>query len=212
MAWHLFGTKPLSMLLLDWWQWNLNQNVKVFIHENASENIVCEMAAILTRGTWVNEMTKVLQQITDAYMHQQILAKWLKLKIFDKCLTIGLNSTPVKNYYYHSKDWCFFSLWSLALDQTYRYCEEVKISTMEIRWSWDHLISEIEIPNHNTSLQWIKTDISKQRVSLHNRINDTTIIRWSYLHNGNPNTNKKDIFILRHLPLIQYDDTISLLV
>ena len=28
-----------------------------FIHENASENIACEMAAILSRGRWVNIMT-----------------------------------------------------------------------------------------------------------------------------------------------------------
>ena len=34
-------------------QWNLNQNTKLFIHENASENIVCEMAAILSRVWWV---------------------------------------------------------------------------------------------------------------------------------------------------------------
>ena len=27
-----------------------NQNTKLFIHENASENIVCEMAAILSTG------------------------------------------------------------------------------------------------------------------------------------------------------------------
>ena len=35
-------------------QWNFNQNTKLFIHENACENIVCEMAAILSRG---NELT-----------------------------------------------------------------------------------------------------------------------------------------------------------
>ena len=35
-------------------QWNLNQNTKFFIHENAFENIVCEMVAILSRGRWVN--------------------------------------------------------------------------------------------------------------------------------------------------------------
>ena len=29
-------------------QWNLNQNTKLFIHENTSENIVCHMAAILS--------------------------------------------------------------------------------------------------------------------------------------------------------------------
>ena len=35
-------------------QWNFNQNIKLFIHENVSENIVCEMAAILFRWRWVN--------------------------------------------------------------------------------------------------------------------------------------------------------------
>ena len=34
--------------------WNFNQNIKNFIHEKASENIVCEMAAILSRGGWVH--------------------------------------------------------------------------------------------------------------------------------------------------------------
>ena len=36
-------------------RWNFNQTTKLFIHENASENIVCEKAAILSRGKWVNE-------------------------------------------------------------------------------------------------------------------------------------------------------------
>ena len=30
-------------------QWNFDQNTNIFIHENASEIIVCEMAAILSR-------------------------------------------------------------------------------------------------------------------------------------------------------------------
>ena len=34
-------------------QWNFNQDTKLFIHENASEYIVCEMVAILTRRRWV---------------------------------------------------------------------------------------------------------------------------------------------------------------
>ena len=33
---------------------NFNQNTKTLIHENASENVVSEMAAILSRGRWVN--------------------------------------------------------------------------------------------------------------------------------------------------------------
>ena len=34
-------------------QWNFNQDTKLFIYENASENIVCDVAAILSRGGWV---------------------------------------------------------------------------------------------------------------------------------------------------------------
>ena len=36
-------------------KWNFNQNTNFFIHKNASENNVCEMAAILSRGSWVND-------------------------------------------------------------------------------------------------------------------------------------------------------------
>ena len=35
-------------------EWNCNQNTQLFIHKNASEYIVCEMAAILSRGRLVN--------------------------------------------------------------------------------------------------------------------------------------------------------------
>ena len=35
-------------------QKNSNQNTKVFIHENAFECVGCEMAAILSRGRWIN--------------------------------------------------------------------------------------------------------------------------------------------------------------
>ena len=31
-------------------QLNFNQNTRIFIHENAPEKIVCEMAAILCKG------------------------------------------------------------------------------------------------------------------------------------------------------------------
>ena len=34
-------------------QWNFDRNSKLSIHENAPENIGCEMAAILSRGRWV---------------------------------------------------------------------------------------------------------------------------------------------------------------
>ena len=35
-------------------QWNFNKNIIFLFHDNASENIFCEMAAILSRGRWAN--------------------------------------------------------------------------------------------------------------------------------------------------------------
>ena len=54
MACRLFGAKPLSKPMqstVNWTltnklRWSFNQNKTLFIYENASENIVCEMAAI----------------------------------------------------------------------------------------------------------------------------------------------------------------------
>ena len=61
MAWRLFGAKPFSEPMLGYCQLDpkeltsvkFNQNTKIFIDENASENITWEMAAILFRGRWV---------------------------------------------------------------------------------------------------------------------------------------------------------------
>ena len=36
-------------------QWKCNQNTNVCTHENASENIVCEMATIFSRGRWAKK-------------------------------------------------------------------------------------------------------------------------------------------------------------
>ena len=38
----------VNWTLWDKFQWNFNQNAKLFIHENASEYIVCDMAAIFS--------------------------------------------------------------------------------------------------------------------------------------------------------------------
>ena len=46
-------------------QWNFNQNTKLFINENASKNIVCEMADILSKGRWVKLIhTGVIHDMT----------------------------------------------------------------------------------------------------------------------------------------------------
>ena len=46
-------------LIVNWslwskFQWNLTQVAQFVIHGNAFENVVCEMAAILCRGRWLN--------------------------------------------------------------------------------------------------------------------------------------------------------------
>ena len=43
-CWDIVNWTPRNKL-----QWNFNQNTKLFIHEN----VVCEMAAIFSRGRWV---------------------------------------------------------------------------------------------------------------------------------------------------------------
>ena len=56
-------------------QWLLNQNTNLFNHGNASENIVCEIAAILSRGRWVNALALgnciiVMRQLWTIWMYK----------------------------------------------------------------------------------------------------------------------------------------------
>ena len=44
-CWVIVNENPRNKL-----QWNFDQNVKLFIHENASENVICKMMVILSRG------------------------------------------------------------------------------------------------------------------------------------------------------------------
>ena len=61
MACRLFRAKPLSKPMLGYIQFDtrekfqriFTQNIKIFIHENASENIACEMEDILAMERWV---------------------------------------------------------------------------------------------------------------------------------------------------------------
>ena len=62
MACRLVGAKPLSepkleicnWILANKLQWNLNQNLYIYIQENASENVVWKMVAMLSRPQCVN--------------------------------------------------------------------------------------------------------------------------------------------------------------
>ena len=64
MACRLVGAKPLSEPMLEYantslknkFQWNLKRNSYTFIQENAFENVVCEMATILSLPQSVNAL------------------------------------------------------------------------------------------------------------------------------------------------------------
>ena len=64
MVCRLDGAKPLSEPMLEYcWtlrnklQWKFNRNSNIFIQENALENVVCEMASILSRPQCVNRQS-----------------------------------------------------------------------------------------------------------------------------------------------------------
>ena len=54
----MYSAKPLSEPMLDYYQLDpleqssvkFDQNTKILIHENTSENMICEIAFILSRG------------------------------------------------------------------------------------------------------------------------------------------------------------------
>ena len=66
MAWCLTGTKPLPEPILIYHQfdtsnkpqWNFILTSKFFIEENAFENVVCKMLAMLFRPHWVKLLTE----------------------------------------------------------------------------------------------------------------------------------------------------------
>ena len=49
----LIGAKPLSEPIRNNFQWTLTRNSHNFIRENALENVVCKMAALFPRRSWV---------------------------------------------------------------------------------------------------------------------------------------------------------------
>ena len=50
-------------------QWNFNQNTNIFFHKNASQIIVCEMAAILSRGRRVKRRIKSFLSVASFFYH-----------------------------------------------------------------------------------------------------------------------------------------------
>ena len=87
-------------------KWNFDQNIKLFIHENAPENIVCEMVSILSRGkwaTWMQLYSTVFQSEVYIFFHPQtsttnlILAKQLYFQFGNvQCLFWSINIMPYR--------------------------------------------------------------------------------------------------------------------
>ena len=75
-------------------QWNLKQNSYIFIQENASENIVCRMAAILSRGDELthwgrDKMAAVFQTtLSNAFSWMKMLYFWLNFTGFPALIQI----------------------------------------------------------------------------------------------------------------------------
>ena len=80
-------------------KWNFNQITKILIHKNASENIICEMAAILSQGSWVNTLRPRQngRRFPDDIFKYILLNEsvWISLKISLKFIPkVRINNIP----------------------------------------------------------------------------------------------------------------------
>ena len=93
--------RPLGTKL----QWNVNRNSNIFIHENAFENIFCDMASIWSRPQWVK--SKSSSYIWAKFNHRLFLwYVWYKCrtenrnikkrKIITYSCRISLNTTDIE--------------------------------------------------------------------------------------------------------------------
>ena len=57
-------------------QWNFTQNTKLFIHEDASEYVVWEKAAILSRGRWIKQRVSTLLWKGTVDCHLPLSSDW----------------------------------------------------------------------------------------------------------------------------------------
>ena len=115
-------------------QWNFNQNTRLFIHKNASENTVCEMTSILSRGRWVKCLKN---EVLISY--QWNLCRPVNMKIVDAVLQmLCITSIDMMNSI----------MWYLALPQCPTYW-------WLTRWTIAKLITDMQlhkVQHHNTRL------------------------------------------------------------
>ena len=91
-------------------KWNYNQNTKFFIHENAFQDTVCEMAAILSRKRWLDALHGALMAV----------------------LVISL----IKHFNTLSVKWVIFSLKPAQQKHNYLRNCSMKIPTRQIWGIW----------------------------------------------------------------------------
>ena len=116
MACCLFSAKQLPKqcwVIVKWTlmnkvQWNFNPNIEFDIHENTSENIVCEMTAILSRGRLID-----LQ-----YGMGNALCGFV-MTTFSKMFMINMSiSSAIRVRYEY---FCQFTVWSMFCHDHYSY-------------------------------------------------------------------------------------------
>ena len=116
---------------------NLNQNAQVLVHENAFENIICEMASILTRGRWFK---KCLINLT-----------WNPLWIISMKIKFSFKQKPSnKNRIKKQK-------YRIALSRLHASSHTVETRTTRTPAFWEylhrpmttHIIDSYQIPSQN---------------------------------------------------------------
>ena len=131
--------------------WNLNQNTKFFIHDNAYENAVCEMATILSRGRWVKRTPYLIISIGKLWdIYCEYCGKncdvIMELHCTVICLTMILNSLLpgrrgtyfkiiILNSLYRTVAWAL-SVKLLDVNATEPHWWELNINHGTIRHSW----------------------------------------------------------------------------
>ena len=126
-----------SNYLNQWWnivnwtlgnklQWNFNRNSNIFIHENAFENVVCEMGSICLG---FNVLTSPIRLSNDQW--QIFLAGWMEHDSF--CYLMLISADPTK--WYRARNRSSFSEYLLKIIPHIRGNELVHFTAMIVQWN-----------------------------------------------------------------------------
>ena len=115
----------VNWTLRDKLQWNFNRNSNIFIQENALENVVCEMASILSRPQCVKHKTEnVTLNSHFPGSHELMSFIWYYLiQIYfsqseaanNQYSYFGINSLRPSDAIWHNKSWSTLAqVWLIA--------------------------------------------------------------------------------------------------